>query len=195
MKPQSIESGSSDPSRGRMRSPRFVKWMSLLAVLSLVLAACGSDDDAASAGGDTDTGGDTDAGGDEIDLLIWSSRDYYRPPDLWQGFMDENPNINVTVQVESNDDILQQLQRMQDAGQRMPDVIQDDTFLIEAYQNAGLLLDHTDLKDRWEDEDPDTYNEILPIAWERTGSVDVRRHLRRFADRQLRRDLLQHRGL
>ncbi len=151
------------------RSGRSVllKFTALFAVMAMVLAACGGDDTSdttAAAGGDGGDGGD---GGEEtVDLLIWSSRDYYRPPDLWQGFMDDNPNINVTVQVESNDDILQQLQRMQDAGQRMPDVIQDDTFLIEAYQNAGLLIDHTALKDRWESEDPDAYNEILPIAWD-----------------------------
>lgn len=149
------------------------KLLMLLAVMALVAAACGGDDEgdgdgdgatttAAAGGDDNDTAGD----GDQVELLIWASRDYYRPPDLWQGFMDANPNITVDVQVESNDDILPQMQRMQDAGQRLPDVIQDDTFLIEAYANAGLLMDHTELKDRWEQEDPDAYNEILPIAWE-----------------------------
>lgn len=137
----------------------------LFAVLAMVAAACGGDDDDTTA--TTAAPGTTAATGDEpVDLLIWASRDYYRPPDLWQGFMDANPNITVTVQVESNDDILPQMQRMQDAGQRLPDVIQDDTFLIEAYANAGLLADHTPLKDRWEQEDPAAYNEILPIAWD-----------------------------
>lgn len=133
--------------------------MALFAVLAMVTAACG----------DADTESTEAAGGgegDQIELLIWASRDYYRPPDLWQGFMDDNPNINVTVQVESNDDILQQLQRMQDAGQRLPDIIQDDTFLIEAYQNAGLLVDHTPLIERWESEDPDAAGQILPIAYD-----------------------------
>lgn len=137
----------------------WTRIVALFAVLSMVVAACGdssSDTTAASGGG----------GDEQIELLVWASRDYYRPPDLWAGFMEDNPNINVTVQVESNDDILQQMQRMQDAGQRLPDIIQDDTFLIEAYENAGLLLDHTEQKDRWESEDPDTYNTILPIAWE-----------------------------
>lgn len=143
-----------------MGPSRRFRWRALLALavsLGMVAAACGDDDDSTEA-----AGGD----GEQIELLIWASRDYYRAPDLWQGLMDEYPNINVTVQVESNDDILPQLQRMQDAGERLPDVIQDDTFLIEAYQNAGLLLDHNEEKDRWEEEDPDTYNQILPIAWE-----------------------------
>ena len=100
------------------------------------------------------------------------SRDYYVPPDEWQGLMDANPGITVEYQVESNDDMLPQLQRMQDAGQRLPDVIQDDTFLMEAYQNADLLLDLTELKDAWEAEDPETYNQILPIAWEENEFAD-----------------------
>lgn len=141
------------------RRPTWLKIVGLVAILALVAAACGGDDEPAAGGGG-------EGEGEQVELLIWASRDYYRPPDLWAGFMEQNPNINVTVQVESNDDILQQLQRMQDAGQRMPDVIQDDTFLIEAYQNAGLLIDHTPLKDKWEQDDPDAYNEILPIAWE-----------------------------
>ena len=138
----------------------WLKMVALFAVMAMVAAACGDDssDTTAAAGGDV--------GEEQIELLVWASRDYYRPPDLWAGFMEENPNIKVTVQVESNDDILQQMERMQDAGQRLPDIIQDDTFLIEAYENAGLLLDHTEQKDRWESEDPDTYNQILPIAWE-----------------------------
>ena len=146
--------------------------VAVLLLLAMISASCGSDDDGGSnsaksdTSNDSDDSGDTEAVAEKVDLLIWASRDYYRPPDLWQGLMDEFPNINVVVQVESNDDILQQLQRMQDAGERLPDVIQDDTFLIEAYQNAGLLLDHTDLRAGWEADDPDTYNEILPIAWD-----------------------------
>ncbi len=140
---------------------KWTRIVALFAVLSMVVAACGG----SSSDTTTATGG-TSGGDEQIDLLIWASRDYYRPPDLWAGFMAEHPNIKVTVQTESNDDILQQLQRMQDAGQRLPDVIQDDTFLIEAYQNAGLLLDMTEQKNLWEQEDPDAYNQILPIAWE-----------------------------
>jgi len=178
------------------RIPRWKALLALLIGLAMVAAACGSSDessdsassdsessdsessdsessdsessDGESSDGESSDSESSDSGGDgeQVELLIWASRDYYRPPDLWQGFMDENPNINVTVQVESNDDILQQLQRMKDAGQRMPDVIQDDTFLIEAYQNGGLLLEHTEQKDQWESEDADTYNQILPIAWD-----------------------------
>lgn len=170
--------------------------VALFALLALVAAACGSDsdtttaddpapaddapaddapaDDAPADDAPADDPGTDDAmadgapfcGDGDVELLIWGSRDYYLAADLWQGLLDDCPNLSITTQVESNDDILQQLERMQDAGQRLPDVIQDDTFLIEAYQNAGLLAEHSELRATWEEEDPDFYNLILPIAWE-----------------------------
>jgi ABC-type glycerol-3-phosphate transport system substrate-binding protein len=169
-----------------MVSSRRRRWNVILAsalAVSLVAAACGGDDDdddAADEGTPApgDTGGTAGTGGapagdtGPAELLIWVSRDYYVPPDEWQGLMEANPDITVEYQVEANDDILPQLQRMQDAGQRLPDVVQDDTFLMEAYQNAGLLYEMTELKDAWEAEDPETYNQILPIAWEENTFAD-----------------------
>ena len=156
-------------------------FIALFAFLALLAASCGSDSEVSSDDADTsassDSGTDGDSGDstaaagefcgeDEVDLLIWGSRDYYMAADGWEGLMESCPNITITTQVESNDDILPQLQRMQDAGQRLPDVIQDDTFLIEAYQNAGLLADLTDQRAVWEEEDSDFYDLILPIAWD-----------------------------
>ncbi|MDH4308797.1 MAG: extracellular solute-binding protein, partial [Acidimicrobiia bacterium] len=165
-------------------SSRMTRFLALLAIIAMTVAACGgsgSEDTTAPEGGGGETattaaeGGESsggEGGGEQVELHAFVSRDYYWPPDAWEGFMAANPNIKVTAQTESNDDILQQLQRMQDAGQKLPDIIQDDTFLMEAYQNAGLLLDMTEQKDQWESEDPDTYNEILPIAWEENTFAD-----------------------
>ncbi|MDH4115831.1 MAG: extracellular solute-binding protein [Acidimicrobiia bacterium] len=162
----------------------MTRFLALLAIIAMTVAACGgsgSEDTTAPEGGGGETattaaeGGESsggEGGGEQVELHAFVSRDYYWPPDAWEGFMAANPNIKVTAQTESNDDILQQLQRMQDAGQKLPDIIQDDTFLMEAYQNAGLLLDMTEQKDQWESEDPDTYNEILPIAWEENTFAD-----------------------
>ncbi len=174
---------------GRSGSKRLRVLVALFALLALVAAACGSDSDTDTATPTDDTTDDSDAapsdttddamaegdafcGEGDVELLIWGSRDYYMAADGWQGLMDACPNISITTQVESNDDILQQLERMQDAGQRLPDVIQDDTFLIEAYQNAGLLAEHSEQRAIWEEEDPDFYNLILPIAWEENDFND-----------------------
>jgi ABC-type glycerol-3-phosphate transport system substrate-binding protein len=57
---------------------------------------------------------------------------------------------------------------MQDAGPKMPDVIHDDTFMMEAYKESGLIQPIDDLLEQWEEEDPDSYNLLLPVVWEET---------------------------
>jgi len=152
--------------------------LALLLALGLVLAACGGDDvtDTTESGdtGTTADGGDTsttaDGGdGEEVDILIWVTRDYYIPPDQFESFMTEYPNINVTWDVQSNDDILQQFLRMRDAGQALPNVLgAEDSFLIENYVEAGLVESHDDIAATWAEEAPDQYESLLPLAWDET---------------------------
>jgi len=146
----------------RKRSRRSVRLWSLLTVLILVLAACGGTESTETTA--TEVTGEGD--GEQIELLVWASRDWYAPPDAYAAFMEQYPNINVTMDVQANDDILQQLQRMKDAGQPLPDAVNDDTFLIESYNAAGLVLPFDEWKTRWEEEDPEEFANILPIAWE-----------------------------
>ena len=180
-------------SRRKLRG-RMSRTAALVGALSLALAACGGGEDdpaaapeEAAAEGEVAEGEATDAvdpalsddpvamgseyttefcGEEEVDLLVWSSREYYIPLDEGAAFMEACPNINITWDVQSNDDILQQLQRMQDAGQTMPDIVHDDTFLLEAYKEFGLIQPITEQVERWEEEDPETYNELLPIVFE-----------------------------
>lgn len=167
----------------------WLRALTLLIVLALVAAACGSDttDDTEADGGDTgdttaDDGGDTgeDGGesgdGEQVELLVWVTRPYYIPPDDFASFEEENPNISVTYDVQSNDDILQQFLRMQDAGQPLPDVLgAEDAFLIETYVEAGLIAPHDDISATWEEEAPDQYNALWDLAWDET-SVDGTRY-------------------
>jgi multiple sugar transport system substrate-binding protein len=148
----------------------------LLLVLALVAAACGTEatEDTASDGGDTeDTTADGGEGdGEQIELLVWVTRPYYIPPDDFASFEEEHPNIDVTYDVQSNDDILQQFLRMQEAGQPLPDVLgAEDAFLIETYVEAGLIPPHDDIAATWQEEDPESYDKLLPLAWDET-SID-----------------------
>jgi multiple sugar transport system substrate-binding protein len=140
------------------------KFLALFAVLAMVIAACGGGEEATDDTGEA--GGETGGDGDQVELLVWASRDWYAVPDDFAAFMEANPNITVTQDVQGNDDILQQLQRMKDAGQRMPDIVNDDNFLMEAYVAGGFVLPFDEYKDKWEAEYPDEYNNILPVAWE-----------------------------
>jgi multiple sugar transport system substrate-binding protein len=165
---------SESETRGQPAQHR--KLLALLLALGLVIAACaGEEGTDTTEGGDTDTtageGSDTTAGsgGEEIDLLVWVTRDYYIPPDGFESFMAEYPNINVTWDVQANDDILQQFLRMRDAGQPLPDVLgAEDSFLIENYVEAGLVESHDDVAAAWQEEAPEQYDTLLPLAWDET---------------------------
>ena len=163
--------------------PRRRRMLALLLVLGLVLAACASEggDTSTTAGGGTETtaGGGTDttaAGGEEPagegDLLVWASRPYYIPPDEFASFTEET-GVNVTFDIQSNDDMLQQMLRMKDAGQPLPDILgAEDAFLLETFYDAGLVESHDEIAAQWEAEDPDTYGLLLPLVWDETALED-----------------------
>src|SRR5688572_15707047 len=116
------------------RPARF-KVVALLALLVLLAAACGGgsgeDPSEAADGGDAASepaGGEGELAScmdstEPVELLVWGSRDYYLPPDNFEGFMEKYPHITIKTDVQANDDVLQQLQRMKQAGQKAPDVV------------------------------------------------------------------------
>jgi ABC-type glycerol-3-phosphate transport system substrate-binding protein len=150
----------------------------LLAILALVAAACSSDTtdgtdapDGTEAPDGTDAPGTTTGGGDgePIEISIMVTRDYYIPPDGFASFMAEHPGVTVTWDVQSNDDILQQLLTRIDAGQPLPDVLgAEDSFLIASYVEAGLVPSHDEIAATWEAEDPEQYGTLLPLVWDET---------------------------
>ncbi|MET0566467.1 MAG: extracellular solute-binding protein, partial [Acidimicrobiia bacterium] len=108
----------------------------------------------------------------EGDLLVWASRPYYIPPDEFATFTEET-GVNVTFDIQSNDDMLQQMLRMQDAGQPLPDILgAEDAFLLETFYDAGLVESHDEIAAQWEAEEPDTYELLLPLVWDETALED-----------------------
>jgi maltose-binding protein MalE len=135
----------------------------------MVMAACASE------GGDTSTtaggeDGTTVAGGGDGDALqVWVTREYYIPPDDFESFTAET-GVPVEWNLQANDDIFQQFQRMADAGQPLPDVLgAEDAFMIENYVAAGFIESHDDIAATWESEDPDQYGTLLPLVWDETA--------------------------
>jgi multiple sugar transport system substrate-binding protein len=161
---------------------RLSKLIALLAMLALVAAACTSDStdgtdapDGTAAPGGTEAPDGTTGGDEPIELSIIVTRDYYIPPDQFQSFMAEYPNITVTWDVQSNDDILQQLLTRVDAGQALPDVLgAEDSFLIASFVEAGLIPSHDEIAATWEAEDPDQYGLLLPLVWDETAIDGVK---------------------
>ena len=80
--------------------------------------------------------------------------------------MAEHPNIVIELDIKDSDDIMQQMQRMQSANQKLPDVIQDEVQLARAYHDAGLVMPIDDQMKKWQQEDAASYDLVLPSAWE-----------------------------
>lgn len=160
---------------------RVSRFLILLLALAMVVAACGDDDtsDTTADAGDSDTtsadevtdttAGDDDDGEAGAELLIWVTRPYYIPPADFTDFTEET-GIAVTYDVQANDDIFQQWQLMADAGQPLPDILgAEDSFLIEAYVEAGFICPHDDIAADWQADDPEQYDLLLPLAWDETA--------------------------
>lgn len=142
----------------------------LLAVLSLLAAACGGAEDVAEETPD-DSGSeavDAGGGGDEpVELTVWFAREYFVPPEEHLNrFQEENPNITLNVDVQPDDDLFQQLIRMSDADQELPDIVHLDGFLRPAVAEAGVVVPIQDVVDAWAEEDPESFEQIYDGVWE-----------------------------
>lgn len=145
--------------RRRVATPQKLRATSFFAVLMalvLVLAGCGG-------GGESQESADG-----KIELVVWSSRSYYVPPDEFKSFMADHPNITVKFDVKDSDDSLQQMQRMKDAGQKLPDVVQEEAQLVPAFMQSGLIIPIDEQLERWKTEDAELFNKILPETWDET---------------------------
>ncbi|MCU1439130.1 MAG: extracellular solute-binding protein [Rhodoglobus sp.] len=107
-----------------------------------------------------------DAADGKTTVTAWVSRTWSNSADNFAAFMQEHPDIIVETEVIDTDDILERLLRAADAGQPLPDIIQDDTFVLEAFNDAGLVIPLDDYVAEFEAEDPDEFAKVLPIVWE-----------------------------
>lgn len=151
-----------------LRVRRRAKWLALLLVMAMVATACGDDDTT-----DTTAGGGGDGEPVRLDLIL--TRPYYVPTGFVEAMLADH-NIELVVDVQSNDDILQQLQTRLDAGQDLPDLLgAEDSFLMPAFAESGILTAATTatFKAEFEAEDPDTYNLLQEVAWTETDGIGV----------------------
>ncbi|MGI9606415.1 MAG: ABC transporter substrate-binding protein [Acidimicrobiales bacterium] len=138
--------------------------LALLLVMALVAAACGSDSDDTASGGDGGSGDPV-----VIDLIL--TRSYYIPDGFVEAMLEEH-NIELIVDVQSNDDILQQLQTRLDAGQELPDLLgAEDSFLMPAFAESGLVGDHADFQAAFEADEPDLYAQLWDDVWTETDGI------------------------
>ena len=120
----------------------IVRIWRLLAALLLVLvaAACGGD-----TGGEAETeapaeeGSETEApaaegtgaadAGEPVEITVWVAREQYLPTEGFLASLAETyPNITLTAELQPDDALFFQLQRMADAGEPLPDLVQLDSY-------------------------------------------------------------------
>jgi multiple sugar transport system substrate-binding protein len=154
-------------SRGRRtRRPwKTWRWVAISSALTLVLAACG--------GGGGESGDDAGAEGlspapsdEQVDLTIWFTQEEGTPS--FDAFEAEHPNVNVTVDIIPSDDTFPQLLRLQDAGEKLPDIVRFDGFLKAGMTEAGILRPIDDIVAAWEDEDPESMGKLVPSTFAST---------------------------
>jgi len=145
----------------------ILKGLALLLVMAMVAAACGGDDSSDT----TAAGGGGDGGDDPVRIELILTRPYYVATGFVEAMLAEH-NIELVVDVQSNDDILQQLQTRLDAGQDLPDLLgAEDSFLMPAFAESGLVGDHSAFQAEFEAEDPDLYNLLWDDVWAETDGI------------------------
>jgi multiple sugar transport system substrate-binding protein len=125
------------------------------------MAACGGTDEGEGSTTTAGSGGTTadttvPAPSDEpVELTVWFTQEEGTPS--FDRFMAENPNITVNIDIIPSDDTFEQLLRMQDAGEQLPDVIRFDGFLKAGLTDAGILRPIDDMVALWEEENPESF--------------------------------------
>ncbi len=131
----------------------------------MVVAACGNGTDTTTT--EADGGADNGGAGDPVTIELILTRPYYIPTGFVEAMLEEH-NIELIVDVQSNDDILQQLQARIDAGQPLPDVLgAEDSFLMPAFVESGILSEATAEQFRadFEADDPELYGLLWDLVW------------------------------
>ena len=99
------------------------------------------------------------------ELTVWFAREYTVPSREKLAEFAEQTGIELTVDVQPNDNLFQQLIRMRDAGLDLPDIVHLDGFLRPVVAEAGVIVPIQDIVDQWKAEDPDGFAQIYESTW------------------------------
>lgn len=101
---------------------------------------------------------------DIIELTMWFGRENFIPGDQFEAFHEMYPNIRVTTDVIPLEQSVADFLRAVQAGQA-PDLVQVPADGLPPLAVQGAVMDVSDLLAQWEEEDPETYNNLAPAAF------------------------------
>jgi multiple sugar transport system substrate-binding protein len=109
-------------------------------------------------------GGQEEADDGVVELTVWFGRENFIPDGGFDEFHEMYPNIRVNADVIPLEQALTEASTALSAGEG-PDILQTDSRRIPPLVEAGLLYPMGQQLDRWEREDPDSYNNISDAGW------------------------------
>ena len=101
---------------------------------------------------------------DIVEITMWFGRQDFIPADAFETFHAEHPNIRVTWDVIPLEEAPTEFIRNFRAG-RAPDLWQVGADRVGSLAPQGLLQDMSEPFARWQEEDPDSYNDMAPVAF------------------------------
>lgn len=153
------------------------KYLAYAAAVVMLATACGNGDDP----GETDEAAPSEetsdestseespsgevADGEDVTITIWHNRDDYVPEDQYQALMDEHPNIEIVFDVVPWEEQLSSYMRTFATGDA-PDIFHLEHGVIPQLAEQGMVRDMSQIRDWWEADDPEDFDDFLPATWE-----------------------------
>jgi ABC-type glycerol-3-phosphate transport system substrate-binding protein len=132
-----------------------------------------------------------------VELTVWFGREDFIPDGGFDEFHRMYPNIRVNADVIPLEQALTEAATALSAGQG-PDILQTDSRRIPPLVEAGLLYPMGQQLDRWEREDPESYNNISSAGWSHATYGGARYGVAVFSgpfNHVYRKDWLEEAGL
>ncbi|WP_416150124.1 ABC transporter substrate-binding protein [Salipaludibacillus sp. HK11] len=148
-------------------------WGIMILLLSAILVGCGGTENTGGPDnvdenentGEND-GNEVSEGDDEDKVVsIWFGREQFIPDDQFDKFHEENPGITVEWDVIPLEQAVADYLRNHNAG-NAPDMVQIFHEYSQTLAVQEAALDMTPYYEQWEEEDPDSYNNLMSQAFD-----------------------------
>ena len=104
-------------------------------------------------------------GQDVTEITVWFGRENFIPADKFESFHAENPDIRVSTDVVPLEQSVADTIRAAQAN-RAPDIVQTPADGLAPLVAQGAVQPIDDLLEQWKQNDPASYNDLSPTAWE-----------------------------